>query len=29
MVARVRNVETEMVRSSQTQENAIIISNVY
>lgn len=29
MVARVRNVETEMVRSGQTQENAIIIPNVY
>lgn len=29
MVARVRNVEVEMVRSGQTQENIVIISNVY
>lgn len=29
MVARVRNVEVEVVRSGQTQENIVIISNVY
>ena len=29
MVARVRNVEAEMVRSGQTQENAVIISSIY